>query len=79
MNICPFYNPFDGVFPHGAEINQDVIRIGCLIVFENFVYCGTNEDYKRIGTLHALSALTLVSENARQAIPWLYDSVSFSV
>ena len=79
LNICPFYNPFDGVFPHGAEITQDVIRIGCLIVFENFVYCGINEDYKRIGTLHALSALTLVSENARQAIPWLYESVNFSV
>tara|TARA_B100000035_G_scaffold78216_1_gene65331 strand:+ start:1527 stop:2639 length:1113 start_codon:yes stop_codon:yes gene_type:complete len=78
INICPFYNPFDGVFPAGAEINQEVIKIGCLIVFENFVYCGINEDYKKIGTFHALSALTLVSENARQALPWLYESVSFA-
>tara|TARA_Y100001970_G_C14175385_1_gene826663 strand:- start:242 stop:1357 length:1116 start_codon:yes stop_codon:yes gene_type:complete len=78
INLCPFYNPFDGVFPAGAEINQEVIKIGCLIVFENFVYCGINEDFRRIGTFHALSALTLVSEPARQSLPWLYESVSFS-
>ena len=78
MNLCPFYNPFDGIFPPGAEISQEVIKIGCLIVFENFVYCGINEDFRRIGTFHALSALTLVSEQARQSIPWLYESVSFS-
>ena len=78
LNICPYYNPFDGVFPSGAEITLDVVKLGCLIVFENFVYCGINQEYRKIGTLHALSALTLVSNPAREAMTWLYDSVRFT-
>ena len=78
LNICPYYNPFDGIFPQGAEVNQDILRMGCLLVFENMVYCGINEDFRKIGTLHALSALTLVSAPARESFPWLYDSVRFS-
>ena len=78
MNICPFYNPFDSIFPHGAEVNLDVLRLGCLILFENFVYCGINEDFRKIGSMHALSALTLVSQDARISLPWLYESVSFT-
>lgn len=77
MNICPFYNPFDSIFPHGAEVNLDVLRLGCLILFENFVYCGINEDFRKIGSMHALSALTLVSQEARMSLPWLYESVRF--
>lgn len=78
LNICPYYNPFDGVFPSGAEITLDVVKLGCLIVFENFVYCGINQEYRKIGALHALSALTLVSNPAREAMTWLYDSVRFT-
>lgn len=78
LNICPYYNPFDGVFPSGAEITLDVVKLGCLIVFENFVYCGINQEYRKIGALHALSALTLVSNPSREAMAWLYDSVRFT-
>ena len=44
-------------------------------MFEHLVYCGIDNDHKKIGTLHALSALTLVSRDARLAMPWLYESV----
>lgn len=52
------------------------LRTSCLEVFEHLVYCGIDNDHKKIGTLHALSALTLVSIEARHAMPWLYESVA---
>jgi hypothetical protein len=53
------------------------IQGACLTVFENMVFQGIDEDHRRIGTFHALSGLTIVSEGARQAMPWLYDSVAY--
>jgi hypothetical protein len=55
------------------EYNE--LKSSCLEVFEHLVYCGIDNDHKKIGTLHALSALTLVSRDARLAMPWLYESV----
>jgi len=57
-------------------LDYDELRSSCLEVFENLVYCGIDSDHKKIGTLHALSALTLVSIEARRAMPWLYESVA---
>ena len=78
-NICPFYSPFDGIFTRPllhSEIRLEQIKTACLIVIENMVYSGINQDYRRIGTLHALSALTMVSFGARMSLPWLYESVN---
>ena len=77
-NICPFYSPFDGIFTRPLlhnEIQLQQIKSACLIVIENMVYSGINEDYRKIGTLHALSALTSVSSGARMCLPWLYESI----
>jgi len=77
-NICPFYSPFDGIFTRPLlhnEIQLQQIKTACLIVIENMVYSGITEDYRRIGTLHALSALTSVSNGARTGLPWLYESI----
>ena len=77
-NICPFYSPFDGIFTRPLlhnEIQLQQIKIACLIVIENMVYSGITEDYRKIGTLHALSALTCVSSGARMCLPWLYESI----
>ena len=46
------------------------------MILENMVYSGINIEYRKIGTLHALSALTLVSVPARESMPWLYESVN---
>lgn len=76
--ICPFYNPFDGIFPRvvrHSEISLTDLKTACLIVFENMIYSGVDDDYRRLGALHALSALTVVSRGARRALPWLYESV----
>ena len=77
-NICPFYSPFDGIFTRPLlhnEIQLQQIKVACLIVIENMVYSGITEDYRKIGILHALSALTIVSQGARTCLPWLYESI----
>jgi hypothetical protein len=78
--ICPVAEPFYGIFPNGVyynDLTMTQIQSACLTVFENMVFQGIDEDHRRIGTFHALSGLTLVSDGARQAMPWLYDSVAY--
>jgi hypothetical protein len=78
--ICPNTNPFDGILPRILHTNLTFTQIqnACLTTIESMVYMGINDDYRRIGTFHALSALTLVSIDARTSLPWLYESVAFS-
>ena len=79
LRICPYYGPFDGIFSrpiHYHELTLEQIKMACLIVLENLVYSGVDEDSRKIGAFHALSGLTLVSVSARQALPWLYESVA---
>ena len=84
--ICPHFNPFiDGLEGRVSlmGINEDVLndvdqlRRVCLTVMENFVYTGVDEDFRKIGAMHVLTILTHVSLNARDSIPWLYDSIIF--
>ena len=78
-NICPFYNPFAGIFPrqiYHDTITSEHIKKACLIVIENLVYSSMDIEYRKIGALHALCALTLVSPNARLTMPWLYESIA---
>jgi hypothetical protein len=79
-NICPFHSPFDGIFTRAVqytELSILQIQLACLIVMENMIYSGIDEDYRRIGCFHALSALTIVSHPARISMPWLYESVIY--
>jgi hypothetical protein len=79
--ICPNMNPFDGVLPRiidTSNLSFTQIQNACLTTLENMVYTGINEDYRKLGTFHALSALTLVSSDARASLPWLYESVAFA-
>jgi hypothetical protein len=78
MKICPFYSPFEGVIiRQNVTIDFQEIKVACLIVMENMTYLGVDEDHRKIGVFHALSALTIVSHGARMAMPWLYESVVF--
>jgi len=79
--ISPNTDPFDGISPrtiHTSNLTFTQIQNACLTTIESMVYTGINDDYRRIGTFHALSALTLVSIDARTSLPWLYESVAFS-
>jgi len=77
--ICVVDDPFfevhrDRVYMPDAPM--EVIREICLKIFENMVYCGADDEYRKIGTLHALTALTNVSVGARNALPWLFESLN---
>jgi hypothetical protein len=53
---------------------QNVLNI-CLSVMEDMVYTGIDTEYKTIGTFHVLTALTVVNQEARTNMPWLYESL----
>lgn len=77
-NICVFENPFHEIHQerlHFHDASIYVLREICLKVFENMVYCGIDNEYRKIGTLHALTALTVVSIDARNEMMWLYESL----
>ena len=77
--ICPFLSPFYNVGNiRNIIYNMNIADLKqlCLISFENLVYTGVDDDHRKLGTMHALSALTLVSLGARVSLPWLYDSVA---
>lgn len=77
--ISPFHGPFDAIFHrltvHPSDLNYIQLQTACLIVIENMVYSGVDEDHRKLGTFHALSGLTMVSLPARNSMPWLYESL----
>ena len=76
--ICPPNgNPFNDILDLdsvSSDINK--IRNIVLLVMEKLINLGINRDRRVLGATYVLSALTLVSESAAQALPWLYYSVS---
>ena len=78
-NICPYLTPFYNVVNvrniANNNVTMDEIKQLCLIVFENLVYTGYDDEYRKLGAMHALSALTIVSLGARLTLTWLYESV----
>jgi len=80
--ICPYFNPFtDGIEslerePSNTQEERSIIlKKSCLTVMENFVYSGINNEFKQLGCMIVLSALTMVSTSARNNLPWLYESL----
>jgi hypothetical protein len=53
----------------------NVVREINLCVIERLIRSGVTEDDRKLGAIYVLSALTLVSSGARNAMPWLYQSV----
>jgi hypothetical protein len=85
-NICPYFNPFnDGLFSvnairhiymnNGRNYSREEIQKHALTIMENIIYTGTDIEYRKLGVLHVLAALTLVSIPARTTLPWLYESI----
>jgi len=73
-NICPLPTPFNA--DRNRSLEADYIKKSCIEVFENLVFTGIDDEHRRLGTFHALTALTIVSTEARDALPWLYESVA---
>jgi hypothetical protein len=77
-NICSLGDPFQRLGRMiEMHLTNDQLKSRCLFVMEYMVHTGTDIEYRKLGALHVLSALTLVSLHARAAMPWLYESVSY--
>jgi hypothetical protein len=77
--ICPFGDPFldsMNIFrkPYD-QLTEHEIQNCCLNVIENMLLTSFDTEYNKIGCLHVLTALTVVSSNARNQYHYLYDSV----
>ena len=83
MQICP---PYGQIFPSVTnsillmhEMRSapfERVREVCISTCERLVRSGLTEDDRYLGASYVLSALTLVSPRAREALPWLYQSVA---
>lgn len=76
-------NPFGLINP--SRINQmefnsttrQLRDVACTIM-EKLINSSADETNQNLGALYILSALTLVSESARNSLPWLYSSVQYN-
>ena len=72
MRICPYISPFS---PHIFEPMPTQITIEMVVRMATVLtYSGIDNDNKQLGAMYFLSGLTLVSQNARNQMPWLYEN-----
>jgi hypothetical protein len=76
--ISPFRDPFSNTNVNNRWVHcntpSDVLRI-CVETMEYMVMDGVDEDSRKLGGMYVLTALTLVSREARVAFPWLYEGI----
>ena len=79
--ICPPNgNPF---VLHNAQVNLNVltlltdseIRTICVSIIERIVRRGISREDQCLGAFYVLATLTIVNQDARNAMPWLYEAV----
>jgi len=76
--ICQFRDPFSQIRNFNViGLPEDELKQVCLSVMEEMIYTGIDNESKKLGTLHVLSALTIVSFPARNSMMWLYESVIY--
>ena len=78
--ICPPHgNPFTGInINHITNQNVIILKTNILNIFENLISKSPNRENQSLGAYYILSALTLVSQPAAEAYPWLYESVVYN-
>ncbi len=80
LKICPLYDPFINITNNILYFNNlstDEIRQRSLDIMEDMIFTGIDAEHRSLGAFHLLSALTIVSLDARENMPWLYESVMF--
>lgn len=77
--VPPHGNPFLGLQMHLAQHqNEEYLRKSALRIMDYMVKSGHSNDNRSLGAYYVLAALTLVSDEARNALPWLYQSVAYN-
>ena len=64
-------------FMHNLGTSRDITHLQkvVLVIIENLTTKGSNNEYKSLGIMYVLGGFTLVSQDAAEALPWLYESV----
>jgi hypothetical protein len=78
--ICPLWDPFIAVTydqVNYTELSEQHLRTLCISVMEDMVLTGVDNEYRTLGSFHVLSALTVVSLQARNNMMWLYESLAY--
>ena len=74
--VPPHGNPFTGMSLHLAQSqSDDFLKNTALRIIEFLVKSGYANETRALGAYYVLAALTLVSEEARNSLPWLFQSV----
>jgi hypothetical protein len=75
--VPPHGNPFiDMNFQAVQGQNEEQVRRQAVKIMEYLVKSSNTTDNRSLGAYYILAALTLVSDDARNALPWLYQSVA---
>lgn len=80
MKICsPTGNPFMNERIH-YQTNNNIhyLQFKLLNIFDRMIYSGIDDDSRTLGAYYVLASLTLVSSDAANSMPWLYQSVSYN-
>jgi hypothetical protein len=79
--ICPPHgNPF---VLHNSHVNMNIltlltfseIRTICVSIIERITSRGISQEDQCLGAFYVLATLTIVNQDARNALPWLYEAV----
>ena len=75
-NICPHFNPFyyQNVLENFADARLEQLQDKAVAVCENLFHTAINVEYKKLSAMYILKSITVVSDDARQSLPWLYES-----
>jgi hypothetical protein len=75
--VPPYGNPFIESNLHIANNLTDYnIKKNTINIIERLTKSANTPDMRALGAYYVLAGLTLVSEDARNALPWLFQSVS---
>lgn len=77
MEICPPHGSLFGNIDirHLLRSNERHVKDVVSTILERIVYNGIHEQARSLGSLYVLTALTLVNNEAANAMPWLFNSV----
>jgi hypothetical protein len=77
--ICPLGDPFIDSAPIFAkpydQITDEEMCDACLNVIENIIMTSFDVEYRKIGCLHVLTALTVICQSAREQYRYLFESI----
>jgi hypothetical protein len=77
QKICPHFNPFmykNILVNFSPEMSLSELQNIAVTVCENLFHTAIDVEYKKLSAMYILMSMTVVSNDARQSLPWLYDA-----